>query len=87
MRDRCAWLAAGRPAHDGPARRAQAWHGTDRQCRGVLLDLVRTADADGLAVDVTRLLATWPEPDQARRCLAGLLTDGLVHEGPRGVHL
>ena len=87
LRDRCAWLAAGRPAHDGPPRRTQAWHGTDRQCRGVLLDLVRTADAGGLAVDVTRLLVGWPEPDQARRCLDGLLADGLVHQGPDGVHL
>ena len=35
--DLCAWQRAGRPAYDGPARRGQAWHGTDRQCRGALL--------------------------------------------------
>ena len=25
--DRCAWLGAGRPAHDGPPRRGQSWDG------------------------------------------------------------
>jgi len=87
IRDDCAWLAAGRPAHEGPPRRGQAWHGTDRQCRGVLLDVVRRADADGLAVDATRLLAAWADAEQAGRCLDGLLADGLVHLRPDGVRL
>ena len=30
----CAWRAAGFPAYNGPPRKAQAWAGTDRQCRG-----------------------------------------------------
>ena len=84
----CAWLAAGRPAHDGPPRRAQAWHGTDRQCRGVLLDVVRRADADGVGVDASHLLASWgADADQARRCLDGLASDGLVRVTPHGVRL
>ena len=33
----CAWLAAGKPAHEGPARRGQTYAGTDRQVRGKLL--------------------------------------------------
>jgi A/G-specific adenine glycosylase len=41
--DLCAWQRAGRPAYDGPARRGQAWHGTDRQCRGALLAVLRAA--------------------------------------------
>ena len=32
---------AGRPAHDGPARRGQAWHGTDRQVLGAVLAPLR----------------------------------------------
>ena len=73
--DRCAWTAAGRPAYDGPPRRAQAWAGTDRQCRGRLLGVVR--DADG---PVTRavLEAAWSPADQRERCLAGLLDDALL---------
>ena len=73
--DRCAWLAAGSPAYDGPPRRGQAWAGTDRQCRGRLMAVLR--DADG-PVPVARLARTWDEADQRTRCLAGLVEDGLV---------
>ncbi len=40
----CAWRAAGHPAYDGPPRKAQAWAGTDRQCRGRLMALARDAE-------------------------------------------
>ncbi len=73
----CAWHTAGHPAHDGPPRRAQAWAGTDRQCRGRLLGTVR--DAPG-AVSRLRLDAVWDDADQRERCLAGLVEDGLLCE-------
>ncbi|RLP10210.1 A/G-specific adenine glycosylase [Propionibacterium australiense] len=73
----CRWLAAGRPAHEGPARRRQAYAGTDRQTRGRLLDQLRSNRA-GVQTEV--LLGCW-EADraQARRALDGLLADGLAH--------
>jgi A/G-specific adenine glycosylase len=75
LADRCAWQAAGAPAYDGPPRRGQAWAGTDRQCRGRLMAVVR--DADGpVREDV--LARTWHEADQRTRCLAGLVADGLL---------
>ena len=73
--DRCAWLAAGRPAHDGPPRRGQAWDGTDRQCRGRIMAVLR--DADG-PVHSSRIDAVWPDATQRDRCLAGLVADRLV---------
>ena len=73
--DRCAWRAAGSPAYDGPPRRGQAWAGTDRQCRGRLMAVLREADGP---VPATRLNRTWDEADQRTRCLAGLVEDGLV---------
>jgi A/G-specific adenine glycosylase len=73
--DLCAWRAAGHPAYDGPPRKAQAWAGTDRQCRGRLLGTVR--DADG-PVHVSRLEAAWPEAAQRERCLGALVADGLL---------
>jgi A/G-specific adenine glycosylase len=75
LRDRCAWHAAGHPAYDGPPRRGQAWAGTDRQCRGRLLALVRES-----RVPLTRreLEGGWPEPGQRQRCLDSLLADGLL---------
>ena len=71
----CAWRGAGRPAYDGPARRAQAWAGTDRQCRGRLLSVVR--DSEG-PVHRSRLDAAWAVAAQRSRCLDSLLSDGLV---------
>jgi A/G-specific adenine glycosylase len=73
--DLCAWRAAGYPAYDGPPRRAQAWAGTDRQCRGRLLAVLR--DTEG-AVHQSRLDAVWPDETQRLRCLDGLVEDRLV---------
>lgn len=73
--DRCAWRAAGHPPYDGPPRRGQAWAGTDRQCRGRLMAVARDSEN---AVHRSRLDAVWPDDDQRRRCLAGLVDDGLL---------
>ena len=73
--DLCAWRAAGHPAYDGPPRRAQAWAGTDRQCRGRLLAVLRDSETP---VHRSRLDAVWSDTTQRERCLAGLLTDALV---------
>ena len=70
----CAWRAAGRPAPVSP-RRVQTWHGTDRQCRGVMLAALRADRAGHSRED---LLALWADRDQANRCLDSLLADGLA---------
>ena len=82
--ERCAWRAAGYPAYDGPPRKAQTWAGTDRQCRGRLLAVVR--DAEG-AVPKARLDQAWHDDAQRDRCLASLLTDGLLVQVPEGYAL
>jgi len=72
----CAWRAAGSPAPpDGPSRRRQAYAGTDRQVRGLLLAVLR--DATG-PVPLARLDLVWPDAAQRARALAGLVDDGLV---------
>lgn len=72
----CAWLAAGRPAWAGPPRVGQAYAGTDRQCRGVLLGVLREAPGP---VPRDAVLAAWAsDPEQAERALGSLLADGLV---------
>ena len=71
----CAWRAAGKPAYDGPPRKVQTWAGTDRQCRGRLLAVLRESDGP---VPAGRLVATWVDEDQRLRCLASLLEDGLL---------
>ncbi|CAN5141786.1 A/G-specific adenine glycosylase [soil metagenome] len=71
----CAWRTAGYPAYDGPPRRAQAYAGTDRQCRGRLLGLLR---ASRRPVPRTAFDQVWPMEEQRQRCLAWLVEDGLV---------
>jgi A/G-specific adenine glycosylase len=73
--DRCAWVLAGRPPHDGPPRRGQRYEGTDRQVRGRLLAVLREAPGP---VPKSVLDAVWDEAAQRERALDGLVADGLV---------
>jgi A/G-specific adenine glycosylase len=78
----CAWLAAGRPEATAAARRrSQGYDGTDRQCRGRLLALLRDS-AVPAAQD--ELDAVWADQAQLARALDGLVADGLVDPLPDG---
>lgn len=80
--DRCAWRDAGYPPAQGPARRVQAYAGTDRQVRGRLLDVLR-----GNVSPVTRadLDVAWlTDTAQRDRALFSLLADGLVTQTADG---
>lgn len=80
VQDQCRWHRGGRVA--GVARRAvQTWHGTDRQIRGRMMAVLRAAEYPVAAAD---LLAVADDAEQARRCLDGLLTDGLAARVPAG---
>jgi A/G-specific adenine glycosylase len=81
VRDLCAWRRAGAPAWAGPPRRGQAYAGTDRQARGALLAVLRSADEP---VSADELAAAWADPAQGERALASLIDDGLVV--PAGSH-
>ncbi|QWC86817.1 A/G-specific adenine glycosylase [Nocardioidaceae bacterium] len=75
VRELCVWRAAGKPAYTGPARRTQDYDGTDRQCRGRLLAVLREASGP---VPASRLETVWPSTGQRERCLDTLVADGLV---------
>ncbi|WEH40406.1 A/G-specific adenine glycosylase [Streptomyces sp. NBC_01218] len=79
----CAWLLAGKPAHQGPARRGQTYAGTDRQVRGRLLAVLRDSVAP---VPQAALDAVWDEPVQRARALDGLVADGLVEPLSSGLY-
>ena len=79
--ERCAWLAAGSPPYRGPAIRSQRFVGTDRQVRGLLLDVLR-ADAGPVAKPALDL--AWPDARQRERALDSLVADGLVDPLPDG---
>jgi A/G-specific adenine glycosylase len=78
----CAWQKAGRPEYTGPLKPVQRFAGTDRQVRGLLLDVLR--DTDG-PVERARLDAVWADAPQRDRCLDSLLVDGLMEQTPAGL--
>ncbi len=70
----CTWVRHGRPPP--PYRRAApGYRGSDRQCRGQLLAVLRGAPGP-VAADI--LAAAWPDAAQRSRALDGLIDDGLV---------
>ncbi|MPZ61301.1 MAG: A/G-specific adenine glycosylase [Propionibacteriales bacterium] len=75
VRGQCAWRAAGFPAYDGPRRPTQTYAGTDRQCRGRLLGVLREAAEP---VPRERLDEVWDDAEQRQRALDSLLADGLA---------
>jgi A/G-specific adenine glycosylase len=78
----CAWHQAGQPA-GGPRQRrgAPGYEGTDRQCRGRLLALLRDSPAP---VPASRIDAAWADAGQRARALASLVADGLAERLPGG---
>lgn len=81
LRSRCAWLLRGWPPYEGPSIRPQPFAGTDRQVRGLLMEVLR-----GVPGPVPRaaLDATWPHQVQRERALDSLVADGLVDPLPDG---
>lgn len=95
VRDRCAWVAAGRP-EPAEAPRGQRWHGTDRQVRGAILAVLRAGTEPVPArhltgpVDVSTGAGLDPEALRALDALHGLAApeeqrgralDGLLRDG------
>jgi A/G-specific adenine glycosylase len=79
----CAWRDAGYPPAQGPARRVQSYAGTDRQVRGLLLDVLRLSD---FPVTRAELDVAWLTDTQQRdRALNSLLADGLVTQTADGL--
>jgi A/G-specific adenine glycosylase len=71
----CMWRLSGAPALTGPSRKPQRYAGTDRQVRGLLLEVLRHATGP---VPRQRLDIVWTDEVQRARALAGLVEDGLV---------
>ncbi|MCS7478781.1 A/G-specific adenine glycosylase [Umezawaea endophytica] len=78
----CAWQIAGRPAYAGPVKVAQKFAGTDRQVRGLLLDVLRGTSE---AVPKAKLDVVWSDAGQRDKCLHSLLVDGLVEQTAGGL--
>ncbi|MFI6787556.1 A/G-specific adenine glycosylase [Nonomuraea sp. NPDC050383] len=79
----CAWRLTGKPPHAGPARKGQTYAGTDRQCRGRLLAVLRAAHGP---VPKEALDVVWDDAVQRERALDGLIADGLAEHLDDGTY-
>jgi A/G-specific adenine glycosylase len=77
----CAWRTAGCPPYDGRVTRPQRFAGTDRQVRGLLLDVLRGSEGP---VPMGALDRVWSDDVQRARALDGLVADGLIDPLPDG---
>jgi len=73
LADQCIWRSLDYPLSDQP-KRTQSWHGTDRQCRGVIVQALR----ENPALSKKEIMQLWDVPSQVERALLTLLEDGLV---------
>lgn len=86
VRAHCAWQAAGRPApsaEDAAAakKRVQKFVGTDRQVRGKIMAVLRSASEP---VGMGSIDAVWPDASQRSRALFSLIEDGLAEQNEDG---
>jgi len=75
LADQCIWRSLDYPVSNQP-KRTQSWHGTDRQCRGVIVQALR----ENPALKKKEILQLWDVPSQVEKALLTLLEDGLVVE-------
>ena len=73
LADQCIWRSLDYPLSDQP-KRTQSWHGTDRQCRGVIVQALR----ENPALSKKEIMQLWDVPLQVEKALLTLLEDGLV---------
>ena len=69
----CAWAKAGFPREEVKTK-TQAWHGTDRKCRGTVVQALR----ENLKLTPSALKKLWDDDAQVEKALKTLLADGLI---------
>jgi A/G-specific adenine glycosylase len=71
--DKCLWRSLDYPKSDLVKRR-QSWHGTDRQCRGAVVQALRENEV----LTKAQIAQLWDVPSQLDKALLTLLDDGLI---------
>ena len=74
----CKWRKNGYPQSE-LVRKSQDWHGTDRKCRGTIVQALR--ENESLTASAIKKL--WPDESQVEKALETLLTDNLIEEHSR----
>jgi A/G-specific adenine glycosylase len=69
----CMWRSLDYPKSDIVKRR-QTWHGTDRQCRGTIVQALRENEV----LTKSQIAQLWDVPSQLEKAILTLLDDGLI---------
>ena len=77
--DKCQWRSLDYPSSER-VKRSQNWHGTDRQCRGTIVQALR----DNPTLSKRELNLLWDVPSQVEKAILTLLDDGLIEEQRKG---
>lgn len=85
--DLCEWQRLGCPAPSeeelaSAKKRVQKFMGTDRQVRGLIMDVLRGAETP---VEKSRIDLVWPDAAQRSRALFSLIDDGLAEQDENGL--
>lgn len=78
--DKCQWRSLDYPSSER-VKRTQSWHGTDRQCRGTIVQALR----DNPKLSKRELNLLWDVPSQIEKAILSLLEDGLIEEQRKGI--
>ena len=73
--EECAWRSLDYPASER-VKRTQTWHGTDRQCRGTIVQALR----ENSTLNKKQIQLLWDVPSQVEKAILTLLDDGLIEE-------
>ena len=73
LKPQCAWRKAGYPKSE-LIRRSQAWDGTDRQCRGIIVQSLR----ENKKLGRLKIHQLWNDEAQVEKALKTLIADGLI---------
>lgn len=84
--DQCKWQKLGCPSPSeeelaSAKKRVQKFVGTDRQVRGLIMDVLRKATAP---VPLSAIDVVWPDDAQRSRALFSLIEDGLAEQDEAG---
>jgi A/G-specific adenine glycosylase len=79
----CLWRASGYPPSQTSKKKVQKWHGTDRQCRGVVIEHLR----HNKKANQSKLAKLWEDQSQLEKCLQALVKDGLITQTNKGFSL
>jgi len=78
--DKCQWRSLDYPSSER-VKRSQSWHGTDRQCRGTIVQALR----DNPKLSRREINLLWDVPSQVEKAILTLLDDGLIEEQRKGI--